>query len=374
MTTARPVDELVFVVAGAIDQKTGGYLYDARMVRELRDRGRRIRVVELEGAWPAPDSRAIEGLRTALRACPDGALVVVDGLVGGAAPGPIEAERDRLRVVALVHHPLCDEGPERDGLAATEARTLTAAAGVIVTSAFTAGRVVELGADPASVRVVEPGTGPGWGTEAIGDPGCDGADAPDRPVELLSVGSVVPRKGQADLVRALEHLAAAAPELEWRCRIVGSLERDPAYAAALAEAVARTAARSHVGSRIELTGEVGDDELRELWRAADVFVSASRYEGYGMALTEAMIHGLPVVAVAGGAVRSTVPADVGVLVARGAATTPVAELADALARVAGDPRFRVELAARSAAHARTLPDWSAQAAAFEAALRELADV
>jgi glycosyltransferase involved in cell wall biosynthesis len=228
---------------------------------------------------------------------------------------------------------------------------------VIVTSRFTAERVTAMGAAPARIRVVEPGTeavlrGPA-GTEA----------APDGPVELLCLGSVVPRKGQAALVRALERMHAVAPALHWRCRVVGSLERDRDYASCLVEAVDG----SPVGDQVVLMGELGDRDLEGVWRRADVFVSASRYEGYGMALTEAMMRGLPVVAVAGGAVRFTVPADVGLLVEGG----DVEALSEALHTVVSDASLRATLAARSVAHARSLPGWQVQAAAFDRALGEL---
>jgi glycosyltransferase involved in cell wall biosynthesis len=357
------MSNLVFVVAGPLDQRTGGYLYDARIVDGLRGLGRDVRVVELPGDWPAPDDAARDAFAARLAECADGAVVVVDGLVGGAAPGPIEAERERLRVVALVHHPLADEASGGRGelgaasLEAREARTLAAARGVIVTSAFTAERVAGLGATPARIRIVEPGT------EAVPRGGGDARTRPDGPVELLCLGSVVPRKDQGALVRALERMHAADPRLAWHCRMVGSVRRDPDYATGLV----RATADSTVHDRVEFMGELDDGALEEVWRGTDVFVSASRYEGYGMALTEAMVRGLPVVAVAGGAVRCTVPENVGVLVPCG----DIDALADALRRVVSDGACRRALAARSEAHAGELPDWPAQVDAFHAALGEL---
>ena len=69
---------------------------------------------------------------------PDDAVVVVDGLAFGAMPDEAWAERDRLRLVALVHHPLGLEtglpAPVSEQLLASERRALQAARGVVVTS------------------------------------------------------------------------------------------------------------------------------------------------------------------------------------------------------------------------------------------------
>ena len=367
-----PVSDLVFVVAGALDQKTGGYLYDARIVEGLRSLGRAVRVVEVPGGWPCPSPGDLDALIQGLAGCPEGATVVVDGLVGGAAPGPIEAARDRLRLVALVHHPLCDEAGRSESesrrLEALETRTLAAAHGVVVTSGFTAERLTRMGVARERVRVVEPGT-----DARNADARNDDVRAPrgaSAPVHLLCVGSVVPRKNQLGLLRALERVHEAAPDLAWRCDIVGSLSRDADYAAALLEHVAR----SPVSERVTCTGEVDDSTLEEFWCRGEVLVSASTYEGFGMALTEGMVRGLAVIAVEGGAVATTVRADVGLLVPAGPPDRLADALADALTRVVSDADLRADRARRARRHAATLPTWDEQTLRFEAALRELVDV
>jgi len=354
-------DPLHLVVAGSLDQRTGGYLYDARMVAGLRALGRRVEVHEVEGRWPAADREGRRDLAAHLDALPDGAVVVLDGLVGGAVPDLIEPHAQRLRVIALVHHPLCDElrgpggaTPDAARLEALEARTLAAGRGVIVTSAFTRDRVVEMGVDAADVRVVEPGT------EAPA-PGEEPPRSPTGAPTLLCVASVVPRKGQLDLVHALARLT----ELAWRCEVVGSLERDAGYAADVRDAIE---ARG-LEDRVALRGEVSEADLAEAWAGADLFVLPSRYEGYGMAFTEALVHGLPIVGTTGGAIPSTVPPEVGTLVPPG----DVDALADALRGILENPDIRTRMAERSRRHAASLPGWTRQVAAFDRAVAELAD-
>src|SRR5690606_34035865 len=97
---------------------------------------------------------------------------------------------------------------------------------------------------------------------------------------------------------------------------------------------------------------------------ADVFVLPSFFEGYGMALAEALAYGLPIVSTTGGAIPETVPAAEGVLVPPGDDRA----LARALARLIDDPRERARLAAGAAAARAALPTWQDACAKFAAAL------
>ena len=197
-----------------------------------------------------------------------------------------------------MHHPLADEtgldAARRARFAALERAALAACAGVVVTSAFSARRLEAYGVAPARVRAVPPGTDP--------VPLAAGPEPEDPPL-LLSVGTVTPRKGQRVLAAALARLAA----LPWRCVCAGSLERDPGYAAE----VTAFARETGLGDRLRFAGECGAAELDRLYHRASLFVLPSYYEGYGMALAEALARGLPVVSTTGGAIPHTVPADAG---------------------------------------------------------------
>ncbi len=348
--------ELDFVIPGPLEQLTGGYVYAARMVAGLGDLGWKVRVHDLPGRFPDPDPVARRALDAALAALPAGALVLVDGLAMGGVPEPIEAHGDRLRILGLVHHPLAEETglsvADRERFTSTERRALERCAGVLVTSEYTARGLAAYGVAASRIRVVRPGT------VAARPAAGSGAGAP---ASLLCVATVTPRKGHDVLVESL----GLVRDLAWTCVCAGSLERDPRYAGSVRERVVGMG----LGSRIAFVGERAGEGLEALYHAADVFVLATRFEGYGMVLSEALAHGLPIVSTTGGAVPFTVPQDAGILAPPGDARA----FADALRRVldrASDVRPRLAAAARS--HAARLPTWGDSAAAFARAIGELA--
>ena len=343
------------VVPGALEQRTGGYIYDARMVAGLRDLGWRVEVHSLTGRFPGGDRSARASMTSTLASLPDGARVVIDGLAMGGLPEPVQTETTRLRMLSLVHHPLADETGlderQRVRFAALERDALAACVGVLVTSEFTAARLEAYGVEPARVRVARPGTDPV--RRAVGP-------SPGAAPVLLCVGSVSPRKGQRVLVRALAQLV----DLPWTCVCAGSLDRAPDHAG-LVQDLAR---RAGLTGRLRFPGECEPADLDALYHRASLFVLPSLYEGYGMALADALARGLPVVSTTGGAIPHTVPSDASVLVPPGDEAALAGALRRLLSEAAGRARRGV-LAAAARRHAQRLPDWRQAAHRFaEAAL------
>jgi glycosyltransferase involved in cell wall biosynthesis len=109
---------------------------------------------------------------------------------------------------------------------------------------------------------------------------------------------------------------------------------------------------------------VSTERLAELYAGADLFVLASRFEGYGMAFAEAIAHGLPIVGTTAGAIVETVPASAGILVE----PNDVPALSDALRRLITDPVLRGVLATEARAAATALPTWRRSAELFSQVL------
>jgi glycosyltransferase involved in cell wall biosynthesis len=344
------VPRLALLLPGDPQTPTGGYLYDRRIAEGLRRLGWEVRVHALDASFPEPSPAALAEAARVLAALPAGELVLIDGLALGGMPGLVEAQVGRLRLIALIHHPLAEEtglSPERaEALRAAERRALAAVSQVVVTSRFTARLLADYDVPAARIVVVEPGTDPA--PPALGSP-CPG-------LALLCVAALTPRKGQTDLLAALAPLR----KRDWRLMLAGSLERSPPTV----EAIRRQITDLALDGRVELAGEVSAARLAALYRTADLFVLPTRFEGYGMALTEALAHGLPVVSCTAGAVPDTVPPDAGILVPPG----DVDALTAALTAILDAPALRARLAAGARRAAARLTTWDAAAARMAAAI------
>jgi glycosyltransferase involved in cell wall biosynthesis len=235
-----------------------------------------VHVHEVSGSWPRPDAASRAALADLVAGIPDGAVVLLDGLVASTAPDVLVPQARRLRLVALVHMPL---GQGTDGDARTrEGAVLSAARSVVTTSAWARRALMELYSLPGDrVHVAEPGT------DAAGlAPGTATAGA------LLSVAAVIPGKGHDLLLDALTMLAGH----RWRCLCVGSVEREPAFA----EDLRRRVLDGGLDGRVRFSGPQTGADLANSYGASDLLVLPSRGETYGMVVTEALARGLPVVA------------------------------------------------------------------------------
>lgn len=342
--------EVTFLVPGELQTPTGGYGYDRRLIRGLTELGWDVRVERPLGGWPFPDVQARFHAARILSALPDGALVLADGLAFGAMAEEARAESERLRLVALVHHPLGDESglsaTDRDSLVASERAALNCARAVVCTSAATGRRLIgAFGVPPQRLTVAPPGTDPGERSPGNGDP-----------PRIVSVGSLIPRKRHDILISALASLSG----LSWTARIIGSAALDPACAAGLRSQIEV----GGLSGRIDLCGSVTDTRA-ELARA-DLFALASEYEGYGMAFAEALSQGVPVVACRAGAIAELVPEAAGGLALPGDA----AAFAATLAPLIGDALRRRSAADAAFAAGRNLPSWSDTARSVAAVLAQ----
>ena len=260
---------------------SGGNVYDRRVCGGLADLGWAVREHPVPGAWPQADAASLAALDAVVAEIPDGALVLLDGLIASTAPDVLAPQARRIRQVALVHMPLGHRPApaEADLVRERERAVLHAASAIVTTSAWTRRRLGELYALPAQrIHVATPGVDPA--ATASGS-GTDGG-------ELLCVAAVTPGKGHDVLVEALSGLTG----LSWRCACVGSLERDPGFA----ETVRAAARDAGVAHRIAFTGPRTGAALQRSYAAADLAVLPSRAETYGMVITEALARGLPVIA------------------------------------------------------------------------------
>jgi glycosyltransferase involved in cell wall biosynthesis len=347
---------LQFVVPGSLSELTGGYQYDRRLLEGLHSLGWQTTVHALDGSFPFPTQPALARAAAVFSDLEDGALVLVDGLALGAMPEILVPQSARLRLVALIHHPLAFESALAPEVAArlfrSEQAALRCVQHVIVTSTFTQEGLASYGVPPARISVVEPGTDPA--------PLARGSD--DGACEILCVANLIPRKGHDLLIQAL----ASLRHLPWRLTCVGSTTRSPLTATSLQRQVEEAA----LASRVRLLGELDGTALEQCFEAADLFVLPTRHEGFGMVVAEALAHGLPVLATRTGAIPGLVLPDAGIVVP----SDDVDALRQALRYLLSDRKVLAHFARGARVVRSRLPRWSqvgeAAARALSAVLRQ----
>lgn len=271
----------VIVPAGIDDptQPSGGNVYDRRICDALATMGWQIREHAVDGSWPTPDESCRRGLAQTIADVPDGSVVLVDGLVASASADVLVPHSSRIRSVVLMHLPLgSGAGPDDGRIRDDEQDVTSSAAAVVTTSPWTRDWLVDAyDLEPATVHVVEPGV-----DEAIVAPGTSDGN------RLLTVAALTPIKGHDVLLSAL----ALINDREWSCLCVGSRDRDPGWFTALE----RQARRTGLHDRVSFVGPRSGAALSDAYNHADALVAPSRFETYGMVVTEALARGLPVIA------------------------------------------------------------------------------
>jgi glycosyltransferase involved in cell wall biosynthesis len=279
--------------------------------------------------------------------------MLVDGLLASTAAAALVPAARRLSLVVVVHMPLGDGLPGHvvAGASAQERTVLAAAQAVVTTSSWTRERLLDRYALRSDrVHVAEPGADPA----DIAPGTADGR-------ELLCVAAVTAHKGHDVLLGAL----TAIIDRPWRCVCVGTLDREPEFVARLR----RQAEAAGLDARFCLAGPYSTAQLDRAYAAADVLVLASRGESYGMVVTEALAHGLPVIASAVGGLPEALGhasdgRPPGLLVPPDDPTA----LASALRDWLSDAGLRQRLRRAAGDRRDTLPGWAAAAARIASVL------
>jgi len=348
------------VVPDGVDdpaRPSGGNTYDRRLCAGLVALGWEV----CEHAVIAENrcgtmTYAESALCEVLARLPDGGVLLLDGLVATGHPEVLRSQAGRLRLVVLVHLPLGLGATEDVGeVRAREETALRGVAHVVTTSRWTWRWLLDAyGLDPSRVTVAVPGAEVGPAVTA---------EEPGR--RLLCVGAVIPAKGHDVLLEALARVAGS----DWGCDLVGTLERDPGFV----EHLRARALELGIADRVRFRGALVGTALDAAYAGADLFVTASRGETYGMVVTEALAHGIPVVATRVGGLpealgRTTGGQRPGLLVP----PDDPAALAGSLEQWLGDPRLRLHLRHRAAERRPLLPSWSATSAEVAGVLARVA--
>jgi glycosyltransferase involved in cell wall biosynthesis len=152
----------------------------------------------------------------------------------------------------------------------------------------------------------------------------------------------------------------------WHLTCAGSLLRHPSTVERLRDRLRADG----LTDRVSLVGELSATALAACYDRADLFVLATWRETYGMAVAEALAHGLPVVSTSTGAIPDLVDGRAG----RAGLLVPpgdVRALAGALTRVLDDATLRACLADGARRVRDRLPAWDEAARRMAAAIEHV---
>lgn len=293
------------VIYGDLDTPSGGFLYDRKLVDHLRDRGDAVEVISLP--WERYGRRLGHNLSGEIRDRLDRPfdVLVQDELCHPSLFGLNRRLDADAPIVPIVHHLLASESRpawQNRLYRWIERRYLRSADAAIYNSRPTR-ESVRSHADLPGV-VAWPA---GDRFDRLPAPRAIERRAGERPLRVVFVGSLVPRKGLDTLVRGLARL----PTEEWRLAAIGSRRTDRAYVAR----VRRQVDALGVGDRTVLTGHLDEEALAARLADAHLLAVPSRHEGFGIVYLEGMGFGLPALATtAGGASDLVTHGEDGVLV------------------------------------------------------------
>lgn len=293
---------LGLLIYGSLDLVSGGFIYDRNLAANLRLGGDRVEVVALP--WRSYAASLLDNLSakllTRLEQAPFDALLQ-DEL---AHPSLFRLNR-RLRarvaypIIAIVHHLRCRElrpAWQNRWFRLAERRYLASVDALVCVSRTTQADVEALVGSRRPTVVAPPG-GDGL-PGAVTREEIAARAAAGGPLKIIFVGNVIPRKELHTLLAALADLPAA----DWRLKVAGSLNADPAYAGA----IRRRIDAAGLAGQVEMLGTLPNRELAAVLMDSHLLAVPSSYEGFGIAYLEGMRFGLPAIAGDQGAAREIV--------------------------------------------------------------------
>lgn len=346
------------VVYDGLDETSGGYRYDRKLVEYLESQGDTVEVLTIPRQSYARN--LVDSVSISLRERLDRPfdVLVQDGLCHPSLVRHTRALEEPTAVVALVHllRAVAEDGVFAPVYRAIESRYLGSVDGVVCTSQHTRERVRALADTPSTVAYPA-----GRAEGAALTPEEVTARAHNGSLRILFLGSIVERKGPGTLLSALDSLDG-----EWTATFVGRTDADTAHAAHIRD---RIDGSPHA-DRIEFRGAVPDDELHDLLERSHVLALPSRYESFGMAYLEAMEYGVvPLATIVGGPREFVHDGVSGRLLPPGDAES----LGVALSRLDDDREYLATLANGALETAADHPTWTESMADVRSFLVECAD-
>jgi len=358
-----------FVIYGALDTVSGGYLYDRKLVEYLHSQGDTVDIISLP--WRNYAAHLTDNFSFRLpydiasRAKRSRNDEPFDIMIQDELNHPsliwANSRKHPYPVISLVHHLRCSELRlkwKNDLYRVVETKYLQSVDGFIFNSKTTKGVVNGLvGYEKPSVIGYPP-------TDRFGDRTISETEIRERAktdkLRILFLGNVIYRKGLHTLLRAAKGLKSKIS-----VDVVGGLTVEPRYGYEMERCVLTHG----LSSVVRFHGALDNEPLIEMYRQAHVMVVPSSYEGFGIVYLEGMGFGLPAIGTTAGAAREVIThGEDGYLIEPNDDTT----LADILDQLANDRTWLLRLSLNAVKRFKSQPGWEETAKSIRDFLYEMA--
>jgi len=332
------------IIYGSLDNLSGGYLYDRKLVEYLRQQGEQVEIISLP--WRNYIAHLLDNWKVRLPKPFEGFDVIIQDELNHPSLIIANSIRQTYPVISLVHHLRCSENfPawQRWFYKLVEKRYLSSVDGFIFNSNTTSHVVTNIvGKFMPSVTVFPPTDRFGGAlsekiiTDRAYEPG---------PLRLVFLGNIIPRKGLNLLLEAIKILGS-----ECKLNVVGSQDVDPVYASQVRE----VANQPDLRDKVFFYGKLDDEVLAKVLQASHVLVVPSSYEGFGIVYLEGMAFGLPAIGTTAGAAGEIInDGENGFLVP----PEDALKLASCLKTLAGEKELLVRMSLNALERYRNQPSW-----------------
>lgn len=275
-----------FVIYGDLDNTSGGFLYDRKLIEYLREQGDDVEVISFP--WRTYRHHLLDNISKNTYSKLKGQYDVLlqDELCHPSLLVPNRYLNRDYPIVSIVHSAKTAEthSSRWNWLFRVIERNYLATIDGVISNSRSTSKTIERLVDVPEI-VAPPGRGhrsPAISLEEIS------SRISETPLRIIFVGNLVPRKGVHVLVEGLADL----PNEEWQLTVVGSLEADPEYVSR----IRRQIKHHDLGTAVTLAGRVPDEDLTGSLRRHHLLAMPSSYEAFGIAYLEGMGFGLPVIA------------------------------------------------------------------------------
>lgn len=233
-----------------------------------------------------------------LNCLPNNTVILVDSIVGHTFAQCFDVKLHHVKIVYLCHLPLgmrqTGSFTEQKKFKELEKILLGCATFILATSQFTKQWLGEYSIDTDIMVALPIVESPSTNKHSESSVNID----KNRMTRILCVSNFLPGKGQLNLIKELSRLS----HFDWTfCMVAGADFCDLDYLEKVNEVI-KTA---NLQSRISIQMDLGGSQLHDEYGNADLFVSLTEFETYGMALAEARDFGLPVIVNDVGGVRES---------------------------------------------------------------------